>query len=449
MLYVKRSHFVLMQLPCRSFLLIALALVAGRCGSPRMSRLANIGRRKYISVSGLADVLKDIRHNGMPSSISRSSIKRARDQEFDEYDTSYGTLIKQVTAGTDDDGNPCTFWFADPRACLHYMITQSPKLAAFFQEKLAANPCSINNPWSIVVYNDEITPGDQLQHHNARKTQAFYYSFLEFGAEALSSEFLWFTLSATRSDDVSEISGLSFGIFAKVQMMAFEAWSNIGFQCGSIIIWAKVKLFVADESAIKFTLDVKGASGNLPCFKCRNCLSKKTFAKTRPNSDLLSITDIDYEAFLKHDDNSLKANAQFLAEQKSVLKKIQFEKLQTSLGLNYNPDGIILSGLDFMPISGTCYDPQHVLLVNGVFNSEVGQLIVVLKSMKITISDMASFFQSFNWPFQSKSGNNLFDHRSNSSITDKGKTPSAELSSLRCTWCFWVASRVRHVEGVS
>ena len=271
------------------------------------------------------------------------------------------------------------------------------------------------------MYNDEIAPGDQLQHHNARKTQAFYYSFLEFGADALSSEFLWFTLSATRSDDVSEINGLSFGTFAKAQMMSFEPWSSTGFQCGSIIIWAKVKLFVADESAIKFTLDVKGASGNLPCFKCRNCLSKKTFAKTRPNSDLLSITDIDYEAFLKHDDNSLKANAQFLAEQKSVLKKIQFEKLQTSLGLNYNPDGIILSGLDFMPISGTCYDPQHVLLVNGVFQSEVGQLVVVLKKMKITISSIASFFQSFSWPLHSKSGKNLFDHRSNSSITDNDK----------------------------
>ena len=134
------------------------------------------------------------------------------------------------------------------------MISESPKLAQFIQEKLAAHPCTIDNPWSIFVYNDEIAPGDQLQHHNSRKTQAFYYSFLEFGADSLSSEFLWFTLSAARSDDVSEIDGLSFGIFAKSQMLSFEHWSTVGFQCGTIMIWARVKLFVADESAIKYTL---------------------------------------------------------------------------------------------------------------------------------------------------------------------------------------------------
>ena len=279
MLLVKLSHFVLTTSVQVFILLIALELVAGCCKSPRMSRLVDLGRRKYVSVSGLAGVLKDIKENGMPDTISRSSIKRARDQEFDSYDTAYGAVLKTITAGTDKEGNPCTFWFADARACLYYMITESPKLADFFREKLKATPCSIDNPWSIVVYNDEIAPGDQLQHHNARKTQAFYYSFLEFGADALSSEFLWFTLSATLSDEVSEISGLSFGIFAKFQMMSFEAWATVGFQCGSIIIWAKVKLFVADESAIKYTLDVKGASGNLPCFKCRNCLSKKQSRK--------------------------------------------------------------------------------------------------------------------------------------------------------------------------
>ena len=118
---------------------IALVLVAGRCRSPRMSRLANLGRRKYISVSGLADVLKDIRDNGMPDTISRSSIKRARDQEFDSYDTSYGAVLKHMDAGTDDEGNPCTFWFADSRACLYYMITESPKLAVFFFSREAGS----------------------------------------------------------------------------------------------------------------------------------------------------------------------------------------------------------------------------------------------------------------------------------------------------------------------
>ena len=188
---------------------------------------------------------------------------------------------------------PAVFGLLISKACLYYMTSESPKLAQSIREKLAAHPCNIEQPWSIVVYNDEIAPGDQLQHHNSRKTQAFYYNFFEFGADALSSKFLWFTLSAARSDDVSEIEGLSFGTSAKDQMRSFEQWSTVGFQCGTIMIWARVKLLVADESGIKFTLDVKGASGNLPCFKCRNILSKKAFIKSRPSSGMLSITELD------------------------------------------------------------------------------------------------------------------------------------------------------------
>ncbi len=155
-----------------------------------MARLENLGRRKFVSVAGLADVLKDIRDHGMPSAISKDSIKRARDSEFEDYDTPYGKVIKSQEIGTDEDGNPCTFWFGDSRAVLYYMLSESPKLADFVREKLADHPCSIDDPWHIIVYNDEITSGNQLLHHNRRKTHAFYYSFLEFGVLGLSSEFL-------------------------------------------------------------------------------------------------------------------------------------------------------------------------------------------------------------------------------------------------------------------
>ena len=156
-----------------------------------MSRLVDIGRRKFVSTAGLADVLKDLRDNGMPTAISRSSIKRARDSEFDDCVTPYGPILKSQVIGTDDSGEPCTFWMADSRSTMYYLISESPKLGDFIREKLREHPCSIIKPWRIIIYNDEIAPGDQMLHHNRRKTQAFYYSFLEFGAIALSSDSLF------------------------------------------------------------------------------------------------------------------------------------------------------------------------------------------------------------------------------------------------------------------
>lgn len=375
-------------------------------------------------MAGLADVLKDIRDHGMPNAISRSSIKRSRDSEFDDYECPYTPILKSQIIGTDKDGNPLTFWMADSRAVLYFMISESPKLGDFMREKLAEHPCSIDKPWNIIVYNDEIAPGDQLLHHNRRKTQSFYYSFVEFGAMALSSEFLWFSLSASRSDDVSDIEGYSFGIFAKSQMLSFEAWSTVGFQCGDIIIWAKVGLLVCDESALKYTLDVKGASGNMPCFKCRNVLSKKAFAKSRPASGMFSIQDINFAAFHQHDDKSLVDNAKHLADMSTILGTGKFKELQSALGLNYSPSGVLLSRLDFKPVTGTCYDPHHVYLVNGIFNAEVGHLILVLKKrMKIKISNISEFFRSFDWPAVNATGKRIFDDRNDIKDSDK-KNPN-------------------------
>ena len=387
-----------------------------------MTRLADLGRRKYVSSAGLADVLKDIRDNGMPDSISRQSIKRARDSEFDDFVTPYGPIMKSVVIGNDEDGRPCTFWLSDSRATLYYLMSESPKLADFVRETLKARPCSINNPWSIIIYNDEISPGDQLLHHNRRKTQAFYYSFLQFGATALSSEFLWFTLSASRSDDVNDIEGLSFGTFAKNQMLSFDKWATVGFQFHDIIIWAKLDILLCDESALKYTLDVKGASGSMPCLKCRNVLSKKAFAKSRPGSGMVGISELDADRFDKHTDESLIANAEHLSAMKPVLTSGKFKDLEKALGLNYNDSGVLLSRLQFKPATGTCYDPQHVYLVNGIFNSEVGHLILAMKTrVKIKMGQLSSFFKSFQWPAGSKSGQNVFDDRTDKSITDTDK----------------------------
>ena len=399
-----------------------------------MSRLVDIGRRKYVSTAGLADVLKDIRDKGMPTAISRSSIKRARDSEFDDCVTPYGPILKSKVIGDDKSGKPCTFWLADSRATMYYLLSESPKLGDFIREKLREHPCSIIKPWSLIIYNDEIAPGDQLLHHNRRKTQAFYYSFLQFGATALSSEFLWFTLSASRSDDVNDIEGRSFGIFAKHQMLAFEEWVTVGFQFHDIIIWAKLEILLCDEAALKYTLDVKGASGSMPCLKCRNVLSKKAFAKSNPDSGMVGIHELEYTAFDKHTDESLVENARHLASMKPSLGVGKFKELETSLGLNYSESGVLLSRLQFKPATGSCYDPQHVYLVNGIFQAELGHLLTRLKKrMKIKLHIIGEFFNSFEWPANSKSGKNIFDDRTDKSLTDTDNDTKKKNLTFSCS----------------
>ena len=44
----------------------------------------------------------------------------------------------------------------------------------------------------LARYNDEVSPGNQLKHHNKRKLQVLYWSLKEFGSCALSNEYHWF-----------------------------------------------------------------------------------------------------------------------------------------------------------------------------------------------------------------------------------------------------------------
>lgn len=407
------------------------------CSNVSPPSAAIFGRRKYVSVSGLAAVLQEIKQHGMPNTTSRSGIKRARDKEFNAATlTPYGRVIVSKTIGVDESGAPLEFWIASPSSTLYYFIRSSDRLEAFVLECLKKRPCSVNDPWTIILYNDEVVAGNVLLRHNHRKAHAHYYSFLEFGAHALSSEFLWFTLCIAKSDTVSSMTGNGAGVLLKEMFLLFKSFETEGFVCGQVIIWAKVKQLVSDEAALKIGLDVKGASGHMCCLKCRNVLKTKAYnvAKKSRNCTLLPISDLDVKKFEPHTDETIIANAKYLQEQHPLLTHKKFKELQTSLGLNYAPDGILLcETLDFK-LSSVAFDFQHVYFVNGVFNLEVGMLLDLLKKEpvrhRVGYAQIHSFFQDgWVWPFHHRVGQDVFETRS----SDNG---NLSCSASECLGCF-------------
>ena len=66
------------------------------------------------------------------------------------------------------------------------------------------NPSSFNNPWSCILYVDELHPGNQLAG-NSRNTWAIYCSSAQFGATLSNSE-SWLTLLGKRSEQVSQLA---------------------------------------------------------------------------------------------------------------------------------------------------------------------------------------------------------------------------------------------------
>ena len=137
----------------------------------------------------------------------------------------------------------------------------------------------------MITYSDEITPGNQLAHRNARKSQAIYWSFLELGPY-LSGEKCWFTAVVLRSCKCPSLSSL----YKNIILSFFNGNDSRdiekgGFMCSRMAngvplhLWATYGLSLADEGALHMTFMSMGAGGLKCCVCCQNVFD----SSVRPN----------------------------------------------------------------------------------------------------------------------------------------------------------------------
>ena len=161
----------------------------------KLARVEQFRRSKpACSASALSAILQDVAKNGLPPMTDRRSIRDARDSVMNS-ETPYGPILQYITV-IDKDDSAQRIAIADPFASLWYFIKEgSPTgFKALFKQKLMEKPPTLDDPWNIIMYTDEVTPGNVLALLNTRKFHAIYWSFMELGSNALSREDGWFTV---------------------------------------------------------------------------------------------------------------------------------------------------------------------------------------------------------------------------------------------------------------
>ena len=129
--------------------------------------LSRLGRRSFISQSGIAEVLAAVKQHGeLPDGISRSAVKRKRQQAVD-LTTPYGKLLQQWEFVL-SDGSRKKIFFSPPAAAVWHS-SHIGGMQQLLEQKLAAHPSNLNSQWDIIVYLDEVSPGNQLKSDNRRK----------------------------------------------------------------------------------------------------------------------------------------------------------------------------------------------------------------------------------------------------------------------------------------
>jgi hypothetical protein len=300
-------------------------------------------RLPYVSQSALAAIVKVFRHEDLLSlPSSRADIRLARD-EVTRAQTPYGTLHKVIQLPL-PCGGKLDLEYQAPLPMLH-VAARKPGFARFLLERLRAKSPGRDSPWRLIVYSDEVSPGNQLSHDNRRKLQCIYWSFFEFGPDALQHENAWFVLTAVRSQAIKALDGgMSHLVGALLQDVFFDdsahdisvAGCHVVFvdsQRGSI--YANFGMKVADEAALKAVLLCKGASGSKPCFQCLDCVDDD-LAPQAAARNLVPMTCVDINAFKPQTDKRIHIALQRLRDSKPLLSQAAFKALQQALGWNHS-----------------------------------------------------------------------------------------------------------------
>ena len=193
------------------------------------SRESNANRQQILqdlrlvagcSRTGVSKVLQVLHSHGeLRSDIGGGSDRTIRERlqvSVDDavaLDTPYGRLVESSPLQ-----HPTyeTFEFVNPFALLHVLAARSRD----FYDLLA----KVDNPIEhrkIVLYIDELTPGNPLRHEKSRCTQCVYWTFADLPSHLVVQNHFWFLSTVLRSKVVEQVAGQVSGLMRAILKIFF------------------------------------------------------------------------------------------------------------------------------------------------------------------------------------------------------------------------------------
>ena len=307
----------------------------------------------------------------------------------------------------------------NPFAFLQTAIIKSEDFAAFLYNILRDS----SYVFSICLYSDEISPGMVLAARVPRKTQAIYWSVMEFGQPCLSREDAWFPMSTTRSAEVNKLSG-GMAQMIKICLQQFLGDGKdstmhdlrkgivLVFPGGeSVCVTGDFAAFINDERGHKFASSNKGSGGIKPCGLCANCYNFRFRTFPDPSGFAVSSASPFFKEFKLYKDHELRALVRRLKRATEIADP-KLNMMKEQYGYNYEPDGFMSDDhLNVRLASVWLYDWMHTLLIEGVFCKELRACIAKLTEdgNGYGIATFRKCLHSFTTPQRIASGSRLCD----------------------------------------
>ena len=370
-------------------------------------------RRKlpFASVSACSDWINEIRKDPSLLEVPAQGkhVQEGRDDLVLKFKTSFGPMLQTIKTVT-TDGSSLDLFVAHPWAVLDTCISKSKRLRKLIDKQLALKPCTPDKPWNIILYSDEVTPGNTHSPQNDRKFQAVYWSFLEFGPWALSHEEYWFPLMTEYSSVVKGCSGGLSQVFASLLKLFFEPGGfNAAPSAGGILLESLSVRFVAELGVV---LQDGGAhkavwhsrDGSKMCMLCKNLFTTKSEICDSDGTALLTCSVCKLDDLVAETSDSLRNKARFLEYHRTAPN---FDDLQQATGITYHPHMFLLDRyldtyVDIVAVF--MHDYMHAFWVDGVFNLMVYLLFESFwqQGRRTVYKTFGDYLMHWTWPDNAK-----------------------------------------------
>ena len=143
------------------------------CKRRRLDDLERFRRRvPHVSQSALSAVLKEAKRSGIPELSCRKDVRAARDAQLDVV-TEYGPLYRSEDLEPEEDGDQPKpkLNYIHPIALLAFLLLICQSFSLYVERLHDLEPSTAADPWSLALYSDEVTPGNQLSNRNERRIQ--------------------------------------------------------------------------------------------------------------------------------------------------------------------------------------------------------------------------------------------------------------------------------------
>ena len=372
------------------------------------------------SKTSIARVLQKLQLSGMlldddlGSYNERKKLTQAAHAHAD-FDTPYGRVVQQMPLQR-NDGTYYHWEFVHPLAFIWYLSLKCVQ----FGDMMEAALSRCGNELSLLLYGDDITPGNVLRHDEGRKVFAFYYAFLEWPDWILHKSDAWLFFGALRTSIIADLRGGTSAVFSQIIKVMFakipfnfRTGIFYNFKGAEVIYRSSFKGIIADEKGLKEAFSIKGASGLKVCPSCQNIFNfdhKEEDVVVGRSIYRLGVDSIDRRAWIPHSNESIFVchnRLSTMVEEGLYRRKGEFKKLQIETGVNYNPFGLLGDPslrTVIKPVDHYIRDWQHTYCSNGVASSHLAAALhaickcPILKRAEINLDTVTEYCSHFVVP---------------------------------------------------